>query len=208
MEIGFLLSFLAGIASILSPCVLPIIPIVVGHSLINRKKWDIISFIIGFYLVFTFIILLTALFTAAINYYLFYFRFVASIVIIIIGLVLIFNKNLFRASNKLQTYKSNLSSLFMGIFTSLAWAPCYGAYLIALIAYNVSTGNFGYTVVNLLLFTAGFSLTLFLIAFFSSKINLKKIVKYSDWIRIFSGAIIVIAGSYLLLNLLGIFNWL
>ncbi|GAB4305819.1 MAG: hypothetical protein Kow0019_00080 [Methanobacteriaceae archaeon] len=88
----------------------------------------------------------------------------------------------------------------------MAWAPCYGAYLIALIAYNVSTGNLGYTIINLTLFTLGFSLTLLLIAFLTSKINLKKIIQYTNWIRIISGIIIFTAGLFLLLNLFGLIN--
>ena len=204
MDIGPLLSFLAGIASILSPCILPVIPIVIGHSLINQKKSDIITFIIGFYLIFTLIIVLTAVFTAAINYYLFYFRILASIIIMVVGIFLIINKSVFQISNSPKTDKYPFSSLMMGVLTSVAWAPCYGTYLIALIAYNVSTGNLIYTTFNLMLFTAGFSLTLLIIAFLTSKIDLKKIIKYSDWIRIISGIIIFIAGLYLILSLWGI----
>jgi len=80
MNIGPLFSFLAGMASILSPCIIPVIPIVIGQSLINRKISDILSFIIGFYSIFTLIIILTVIFTAAVNYYLFYFRIIASII--------------------------------------------------------------------------------------------------------------------------------
>lgn len=206
MDIGPIFSFLAGIASILSPCIIPVIPIVIGHSLLNRKKSDIISFIIGFYSIFTLIIILTVIFTAAINYYLFYFRIIASIIILVIGIILIVNGRLLNFPSTHRTVKNPLSSTLMGVLTSLAWAPCYGAYLIALIAYNVSTGNLGYTIINLTLFTLGFSLTLLLIAFLTSKINLKKIIQYTNWIRIISGIIIFTAGLFLLLNLFGLIN--
>lgn len=206
MNIGPLFSFIAGMASILSPCIIPVIPIVIGQSLINRKISDILSFIIGFYSIFTLIIILTVIFTAAVNYYIFYFRIIASIIIMLIGIILIVNGSLFNIQSTYRAVKSPLSSIFMGVLTSLAWAPCYGAYLIALIAYNVSTGNLGYTIINLTLFTAGFSLTLILIAFLTSKINFKKIIQYTMGIRIISGIIIFIAGLYLLLNLFGITN--
>ncbi|MDI6725279.1 MAG: cytochrome c biogenesis protein CcdA, partial [Methanobacterium sp.] len=131
-------------------------------------------------------------------------RIIASLIIMIIGIILIFNASLFQISSTYRTVKSQFSSVLMGALTSVAWAPCYGAYLIALIAYNVSTGNLGYTIINLTLFTLGFSLTLMIIAFLISKINLKKIIQYSNWIRIISGIIIFTAGLYLLLNLFGI----
>lgn len=49
MNVGFFLSFAAGLASVISPCVLPLIPIVVGHSLLRGKTRDVLAFIIGFF---------------------------------------------------------------------------------------------------------------------------------------------------------------
>lgn len=49
MDITPLIPFLAGIAFVLSPCVLPLIPIVVGFSLLGKKTTQIISFGIGFF---------------------------------------------------------------------------------------------------------------------------------------------------------------
>ena len=50
----------------------------------------------------------------------------------------------------------------------------------------------------MILFAAGFSVTLFVVAFLASKINFERIMKYSDEVRIFSGIIIIIAGIYML----------
>ena len=203
MDIGPLISFVAGVASVLSPCVLPLIPIVIGYSILDKKNAEIISFISGFFLLFILIIMLTVLFTAAINYYLYYFRILATIIIILIGIFFILNKNAFNLQYKPVKHRNNfIESFLMGFLTSLAWSPCYGSYLIALIAYSASTGNILYSTVNLVLFTAGFSLTIFLIALGASKINLTKLIKYSKGIRIISGAIILIAGIYMLYVLL------
>ncbi len=199
MAIEFLFSFFAGIASVLSPCVLPLIPIIIGYSLIEQKASEALSFVLGFFLVFTVIITLTAIFTAAINYYLYYFRFVAALIIIIIGIFFILNKNTFKISYKPIEHKNKyIRSFLMGFLTSLAWSPCYGSYLIAVIAYSASTGNVLFSALNMLLFSAGFSLTILIIALGVSKINLNKLIKYSDYIRIISGSIIIIAGIYML----------
>ncbi|MBI5680023.1 MAG: cytochrome c biogenesis protein CcdA [Methanobacterium sp.] len=205
MDISFLFSFLAGIASVLSPCVLPLIPIVIGYSLLEKKTTEILSFVIGFSLVFAIIIILTAIFTVAINYYLYYFRLIAALIIIIIGIFFILNKNFFSFSYKpIKHGNKFIESFLLGFLTSLAWSPCYGSYLIALIAYSASSGNFMYSSLNLALFTIGFSLTIFIIAFLTSKINMDKLIKYSTHIRFISGTIITFAGIYMLLQLLGI----
>ena len=59
MNIGFMVSFSAGVVSVLSPCVLPLIPIVVGQSLMKRELSQILSFITGFFLVFAVVTVLT-----------------------------------------------------------------------------------------------------------------------------------------------------
>jgi cytochrome c-type biogenesis protein len=202
MNIGFLFSFSAGLLSVISPCVLPLIPIVVGHSLLRGKTRDLIAFIIGFFLVFGIITILTVIFTAAINYYLLYFRILAAILIIILGIFFIFNKNIFKYSYIPKFRNETMGSFLVGFLTCLAWSPCYGPYLVAVAAYSASTGNWIFSMVNMLLFAAGFSVAIFIIALLASKMNFDKIMKYSEGIRIFSGIIIVIAGIYLLIGYL------
>jgi cytochrome c-type biogenesis protein len=197
MNVGFLFSFTAGLVSVISPCVLPLIPIVVGHSLLRGKIRDVAAFIIGFFMVFAIITVLTAIFTVAINYYLLYFRVIASILIILLGIFFITNKNIFHFITP-KHINETMGSFLVGFLTCLAWSPCYGPYLIAVVTYSASSGNWIYSAVNMMLFAAGFSVALFVVAFFASKINFERVMKYSDGIRIFSGIIIIIAGIYML----------
>lgn len=198
MNVGFLFSFSAGLVSVISPCVLPLIPIVVGHSLLRGKIRDIAAFIIGFFLVFAIITVLTVIFTAAINYYLLYFRVIAAILIILLGIFFITNKNVFHYSITTRYINKTMGSFLVGFLTCLAWSPCYGPYLMTVAAYSASTGNWIYSAINMMLFAAGFSVALFVMAFLASKINFEKIMKYSDGVRTFSGIIIIIAGVYML----------
>jgi cytochrome c-type biogenesis protein len=207
METGYLLSFLAGIASILSPCVLPLIPVVVGFSLLKRKNTEIVAFSLGFFLLFAIITTLTAIFTAAINYYLLYFRIAAALILVIIGVLFIVNKKLFNISapsisNTPDSQKGIVGSFLMGFLTCLAWSPCFGPYVVAVATYSASTGNIGYSIINMAIFAGGFSLTILIIAFLMSKIDFKAILKYSDWIRIISGVVIALAGLYMLIGFL------
>jgi cytochrome c-type biogenesis protein len=202
MDVGFLFSFSAGLLSVVSPCVLPLIPIVIGHSLLRGKIRDVLAFITGFFLVFAIITVLTVIFTAAINYYLLYFRIVAAILIIVLGIIFIANKNVLRFSFNSTFRNETMGSFLVGFLTCLAWSPCYGPYIFAVAAYSASTGNWIFSAINMMLFAAGFSVALLTIALLASKINIERIMKYSDWIRIISGFIIVIAGIYLLIGYL------
>jgi cytochrome c-type biogenesis protein len=207
METGFLLSFLAGMASIISPCVLPLIPVVVGFSILKRTNREIVAFGLGFFLLFAIITILTAIFTVAIDHYLLYFRIAAALILVIIGVLFIVNKRLFNISvpaisSTPDSQKGIVGSFLMGFLTCLAWSPCFGPYVVAVATYSASTGNIGYSIINMAIFAGGFSLTILLMAFLMSKIDFKAILKYSDWIRIISGLIIALAGIYMLIGFL------
>jgi len=212
MDIIPLFSFLAGLASILSPCILAIMPMFIAYFLVKKKKIEIISFILGLFSIFLFFIILTMAFTAAINQYLHYIRIIASLILITLGTAILLNKNILninsnynfdsKSKNKYNKNKSSLSlfksSYTVGLLTSIAWAPCYGPYLISLISFSVSTGDILYSGVNLLIYTLGFGLSLFLIGFLISSINIQKLINKADLINKTSGILIIIGGIYLL----------
>lgn len=86
----------------------------------------------------------------------------------------------------------------------MAWSPCFGPYIVAVAAYSASTGNLFYSAINMLLFTAGFSLTILVLAFTLSRINLERLMRYTSSVKILSGIIIIIAGFYMLLTQIGV----
>ena len=198
VEPGFFLSFLAGMASLISPCVLPIIPLLVSHSLLERSTGNVISFSLGFFLFFAILTTLTVVFTASINYYLYYFRIGAALILIAVGILFIFNQKLFSLSKTSKTGKGLIGSFLFGLFTCMAWSPCFGPYIFAVAVYSLSTGDIVYSAINMILFAGGFSFTIFILALLSSKIDFQALLKYADWIRILSGLIIAIAGFYML----------
>jgi cytochrome c-type biogenesis protein len=201
MDIALIFSFLAGMASLISPCVLKVLPVIVGHSLVRQKTREIIGFTLGFFVVFSILTILTVIFTAAINYYLFYFKAVAAILLIVLGFYFMFNDNIFKISNPTKYKNAALGSFLFGFLTCLAWSPCFGPYIIAVATYSSSTGNMLYSAANMLIYSAGFAFTILILAFLTSRIDIKRLVKYSSYIRIFSGLIIIIAGLYMLLIL-------
>ena len=198
MELVLIISFLAGVVSVLSPCVLPVIPVVVGYNLVKRRKIEILSFVIGLFSIFTATIFLTVIFTAAVNYYLYYFRIMAAVVLVLLGIMTIVHKSIFKFSISTDSNRRGITGSFVwGLITSLAWAPCYGSYLITLIALSVSTGNTFYSALNILIYTLGFLVSIFTMGLIISSINLEKIVGKADLIRRLSGILIFLAGIYM-----------
>lgn len=104
----------------------------------------------------------------------------------------------FKSISQIKNDCSIVSSYLMGVLTSIAWAPCYSGYLISLIALLVSSNDPSYAVLNIIIYCVGFALTLLVLSYFISKINLEKLISKTRYIpKIF--AILVIAGALYLL---------
>ena len=200
MEIIPIISFLTGVISILSPCILPILPIFIGFSLKTKTKLELVSFTLGLLLIFTAIIFFTAFFTVAVYRYIFYIRFLSAIVLLIIGLLMLFNYSFNFISISHNPGDGVFGSFVLCFLTSIAWAPCYSAYLISLISILVSSANPFFVAFNIILYCAGFAFTLFVLSFILSKINIESFISKTSYIpRIF--ALLIISGAiYMMLT--------
>ena len=198
MEIIPFISFFTGVISILSPCILPIIPIFVAFSLKSKTKSEILSFTLGLFSIFIVVIFLTGFFTAIVYKYLFYIRILSAIMLLDIGILMLLEYSI---SFGAISYKNNdgiVGSFILGLLTSISWAPCYSAYLISLIALLVSSNSALYATFNILLYGLGFALTLFVLSFAISKIDLEKLISKTRYIPKIFAILIIIGAIYLL----------
>ncbi|MBE6497259.1 MAG: cytochrome C biogenesis protein [Methanobrevibacter sp.] len=197
MEILPLISFFTGVISILSPCILPIIPIFVAFSLNTKTKTEILSFTVGLLSIFVAIIFLTGFFTSLVYSYMFYVRIISAAVLLVMGILMFLGRSVSFKSVSARGGEGIVGSFVLGFFTSLSWAPCYSGYLISLIAMLVrSTG--WYAAFNIFLYALGFALTLFVLSLVISKINIERLVSKTRHIPKIFGALIIIGASYLL----------
>ena len=197
MEIFPLISFLTGVISILSPCILPIIPIFVAFSLKSETKRELFSFTLGLFTVFIVIIFLTGFFTSLVYGYLFYIRILSALVLLAIGILMLFDYSIGWGSISPKDNDGALRSFGLGLLTSISWAPCYGAYLISLIALLVSTNDAAYATFNIFLYCLGFALTLFVLGLVISKIDLEKLISKTIYIPKVFAILIIIGAIYL-----------
>ena len=205
MEILPFISFFTGVISILSPCILPILPIFVGFSLKSKTKIELVSFILGLLSIFVVIIFFTAFFTAFVYQYLAYVRIISAIILLILGILMLVD---FSFNFKAIAPKNNdgiLGSFVLGFLTSVAWAPCYSAYLISLITLLVNSSDVLYAVLNIVLYCIGFALTLFVLSYIISKINLEKLISKTKYIPKIFAVLIIIGAVYLFFTSFQIF---
>ena len=197
MEIMPIISFFTGVISILSPCIIPTLPIIVGFSLKTKSKTEILAFILGLFSIFTIIIFLTGFFTAILYKYIVYVRVIAAVILLIIGILMFFDYNLPFKSFSSKTGEGIFNSFVLGFLTSIAWADCYSAYLISLITLLVSSSDGMYAVFNILLYCLGFGLTLFVLSLLISKINLERLIGKTKYIPKIFAVLIIVGAIYL-----------
>lgn len=197
MEIFPLISFFTGVISILSPCILPVIPIFVAFSLKAKSKSEIISFTLGLLSIFLVIILLTGFFTSIVYSYIFYIRILSAALLLVIGILMLVDYS-FSFAVKLPNESDGIAGSFvLGLITSISWAPCYSAYLISLITLLVSSNDGWYAVFNILLYCLGFGLTLFVLSLLISKINLERLITKTKYIPKIFAVLIILGAIYL-----------
>lgn len=174
MFVLVLFAFLGGIVTILSPCILPILPIVLSGSITGGKRRPL-GVVSGFIASFTFFTLfLTAIVkTTGISPDI--LRTIAVVVIAAFGLGLLipaFQQFLERMFSRMASLspKANagdgfLSGLVVGLSLGLVWTPCVGPILASIIAL-AATQTVGLNAVVITLFYAlGTSLPLLAITF-------------------------------------------
>lgn len=133
-----MLSFAAGVLSILSPCVLPILPIVLGAAS-SAERLGPVALAGGLALSFTVLGLFVATIGHAIGIDADMLRYVAAVVVIVIGLLLTLpgaQAQLAAASGPIANWTdrrfggqtgSGLSGQFgVGVLLGAVWSPCVG----------------------------------------------------------------------------------
>ncbi|MBE6682357.1 MAG: cytochrome c biogenesis protein CcdA [Ruminococcaceae bacterium] len=144
----YVLTFIEGIISFISPCMLPMLPIYVSYFAGNRgEKQSVLvralCFVVGFTLVFT----LLGVFAGAIGMFLSRFSVILNIIcgliVVLFGLsyLEIIPLSFLKGMGKTSEITSAFSAFVFGMIYSVSLTPCVGAFLGSALMQAASSGG-------------------------------------------------------------------
>ncbi|MFC1616333.1 cytochrome c biogenesis protein DipZ [Patescibacteria group bacterium] len=176
MLILVLFSFIAGVVTILSPCILPLLPIILSSSA-NQGKKHPLGVIVGFILSFTFFTLFLSIIVNLTGISSDFLRNISVIVILLFGLILVIpalqryfeifaSKIASKASNTDRVYNPGfVSGIFVGISLGLVWTPCVGPILASVISLAITGTVTGSAFLIILAYSLGTAIPMLIIMF-------------------------------------------
>jgi cytochrome c-type biogenesis protein len=203
------LAALAGLLTILSPCVLPLVPIVLGAAL-AQHRFGPLALTAGLTLSFTLLGLFVATLGFALDLDQESFRIAAAIVMMLIGVVLLVpaaQERLAIAAGPLANWTehhfsglspSGLRGQFgVGLLLGAVWTPCVGPTLGAASLLAARGENLGMVALTMLAFGLGAGLPLALLGFLSRRTWLAwrgRLAGGGSLLKIAFGLLLVLAG--------------
>lgn len=210
-----LISFIAGVLTALAPCVLPLLPIIVGGSLtsnaLDKKKVLVVITSLGLsVLFFTFLLKVSTLF---INVPEHFWQWVSGLIIITLGLIHVFPKlwegdiiaSLNIKSNALlgkgELKKSFLGNIIVGVALGPVFSTCSPTYFIILA--TVLPVSLAIGIIYMVVYIVGLCLALLVIVFLSSKVinKLGLFVDQNGYFKKVLGIVFIIVGIFIISGL-------
>jgi len=148
MIVLILFAFLAGVVTVLSPCILPILPIILSSSVDTTGKRRPLGVVTGFIFSFTFFTLFLSTIVNASGIPAESLRFFSIAILIIFGLSLfipqiqLFSEKMFSKLTRFAPNGKNKHGFFggfiIGLSLGLLWTPCVGPILASVISLAIS----------------------------------------------------------------------
>ena len=207
----YILTFLEGIASFISPCLLPMVPIYISYFIgeddNNNKKaiLNSIGFVLGFTTVFLILSIFASKLGAILSTNIRYIKIFFGVVIILFGLnymgilnIKFLNKS---KSKNIDTKNFNfIKAILFGILFSISWTPCIGTFLSSALLLIAKEQDILKGIILMLLYSIGLGIPFIISAILIEKLKsvFDFIKKHYDVIKRISGVILIGAGIYII----------
>ncbi|MBR5536150.1 MAG: cytochrome c biogenesis protein CcdA [Clostridia bacterium] len=210
----YLISFLEGIITFVSPCLLPMLPVYVsyfagGNDADGRKTVrNALGFIIGFTIIFIMLGALAGTFGRFLSEYKMAVNLVTGLVVIFFGLNFlgIFKLNIFKGISFRKTSDFGFfSSVLFGFVFSVGWTPCVGAFLGSALMLAANRGSMAEGIGMLLCYSLGLGITFFVSAVLIDRLKstFSFIKRNYNIINAISGLLLIIVGVLMATGLFG-----
>ncbi len=207
----FVMALLAGVVSIASPCVLPLLPGVMAYST-EKSKLTPLAIVFGLALSFTAMGIASSMFGALLMDYMDYLKVISGVLIIAMGLYILSRtvEDLFLKAWQLLPVsriarpdverEGFLGGILLGVSLGIVWIPCIGPMLATILMMVAQQGTVLYGASLLMTYSLGLAIPMLLIAYSSNMVSgkLRDVSKYSAGIRKVAGVILLAVGIYYL----------
>lgn len=207
-DLSFGIVFLEGVASFLSPCFLPLMPVYLGYlsgEAVSNRKWKVIKNSLGFILGFTFIFIILGAAASSIGHFLLVYRKlidkILGVLVIIMGLFYmeIINIGFLNIERRFgfEGKKTGFSgAVLLGAAVSFGWTPCIGSILTSVLALAASRNSLLYGIYLLFAYSMGIAVPFLAAAVLieEASTGIRKILRYTKVIKVVTGLILIATG--------------
>jgi cytochrome c-type biogenesis protein len=212
----YFISFLEGVITFISPCLLPMLPIYITYFAGGQEKEttktvkNALGFISGFTIIFVLMGALAGTIGRLLTEYKTIVDIITGAIVVLFGLNFlgVLKINLFKGSKSAK--KDNLgffSSMLFGIVFSVGWTPCVGAFLGSALMLAANRGTVVEGVLMLLLYSLGLGIPFFISAILIDKLKgaFTFIKSHYKVINTICGVFLIVIGVLMVTGLFGKF---
>ena len=191
----------AGLASVLSPCVLPVIPIVMAGAERNDRLRPVIV-VTGLALSFMTMGAISSLFGMMLVGKTRYIEVIGAVVIVIMGLMVIFDMSVFKRFYQLSSIRvkeeGRFGGLILGLSLGVIWVPCVGPFLSSTLTMVGTSGQLTTGIILLGFYSLGLAIPMLLVGYSSQILQnkIKGMLAHERSLRYVTGGTLVVFGLY------------
>jgi cytochrome c-type biogenesis protein len=197
-----LLALFAGMLTIAAPCTLPVLPILLGASIVRRAGARPALIAVGFVVSFAFVALALNAVANALNFDPDWLRTGGLLLLIIFGVLMIWPAAFERLAARLAggvalqpvtAAQTNLGGFVLGTTLGLIWTPCAGPVLGAILTAIATSPDHAHGALLLLTYTVGAAVPMLIIAYGGQAVStrLRRVAPYTARLQQAFGVIVI-----------------